>query len=297
MSELPTPIRDFILTLTADTRSPAYLRVDGAGRLIDRGGELETYGLANLQKGADVGEQVFFIAGLLPLDNNVFLPDVKTDSGLYADLYLFRDDDTESDDKAAWVLLLDSTANAAKRQRMQQRTYDLSLQVTDLEREGDALYQVNAELERRVGERTLELAQTNVQLRQELAERQRIEADLRESESRFRRLSESNLIGIMFWDMRGQITEANDAFLEMLGYTRADLEAGKLHWEQVTRSDARSQDEQAFAEMSATGACTPFKRQFIRQDGSRVDLLFGAALLEGSTNKIVCFALDLSKYK
>ncbi len=297
MSELPTPIRDFILTLTADTRSPAYLRVDGAGRLIDWGGEMETYGLANLHKGADVGEQVFFIAGLLPLDNNVFLPDVKTDSGLYADLYLFRDDDTESDDKAAWVLLLDSTANAAKRQRMQQRTYDLSLQVTDLEREGDALYQVNAELERRVGERTLELAQTNVQLRQELAERQRIEADLRESESRFRRLSESNLIGIMFWDMRGQITAANDAFLEMLGYTRADLEAGKLHWEQVTRSDARSQDEQAFAEMSATGACTPFKRQFIRQDGSRVDLLFGAALLEGSTNKIVCFALDLSKYK
>ncbi len=297
MSELPTPIRDFILTLTADTRSPAYLRVDGAGQLTDWGGEMETYGLANLQKGADAGAQVFFIAGLLPLDNNVFLPDVKTDSNLYADLYLFRDDGTESDDKAAWVLLLDSTANAAKRQRMQQRTYDLSLQVTDLEREGDALYQVNAELERRVGERTLELAQTNVQLRQELAERQRIEADLRESESRFRRLSESNLIGIMFWDMRGQITAANDAFLAMLGYTRADLEAGKLHWEQVTRSDARSQDEQAFAEMSATGACTPFKRQFIRKDGSRVDLLFGAALLEGSTNKIVCFALDPSKYK
>lgn len=297
MKELPTPVRDFILTVTADTRSPAYLRVDGAGQLTDWGGEIETYGLSNLQKDVNAGERVFFIAGLLPLEKSVFLPEVKTDSGLYADIYLFRDDDRDIGDGGAWVVLLDSTANAAKRQRMQQRAYDLTLQVTDLEREGDTLYQAKEELEARVRERTAELSNANEQLRQELAERRRIEAALRESESRFRRLSESNLIGIMFWDLRGRITEANDAFLEMLGYTRADLEAGKIHWEQVTRSETRSQDEKAFAEMSATGACTPFKRQFIRKDGSRVDLLFGAALLEGSTNKIVCFALDLSKYK
>lgn len=297
MTELPTSIRDFILTVTADTRLPAYLRVDGAGRLTDWGGEAETYGLAHLQKGVDVGEQVFFVAGLLPLENSVFLPDVKTDSGMYADVYLFRDGDKKIGDETAWVLFLDATAHAAKRQRMQQRTYDLTFQVSDLEREGDTLYQAKEELEARVRERTAELSKANEQLRQELAERRRIEAALRESESRFRRLSESNLIGIMFWDMRGRITEANDAFLDMLGYTRADLEAGKIHWEQVTRSEARSLDENAFAEMSATGACTPFKRQFIRQDGSRVDLLFGAALLEGSTNKIVCFALELSKYK
>ncbi|MDQ3585669.1 MAG: PAS domain S-box protein [Acidobacteriota bacterium] len=297
MSELPTAIRDFILTVTADTRLPAYLRVDGAGRLTDWGGEAETYGLVNLQKGVDVGEQVFFLAGLLPLENSVFLPDVKTDSGMYADAYLFRDGDRKIGDETAWVLLLDATANASKRQRMQQRAYDLTFQVSDLEREGDALYQAKEELEARVRERTAELSKANEQLRQELAERRRIEAALRESESRFRRLSESNLIGIMFWDLRGRITEANDAFLDMLGYTRADLAAGKIHWEQVTRSEARSLDEKAFAEMSANGACTPFKRQFVRKDGSRVDLFFGAALLEGSTNKIVCFALDLSKYK
>ena len=105
------------------------------------------------------------------------------------------------------------------------------------------------------------------------------------------------MIGIMFWDLKGKITEANDAFLAMLGYTRDDLLAGAIHWAKVTRPENLSLDEKAFAEMRDTGACAPFKRQFIRKDGSRVDLLFGAALLAGSQNKIVCFALDLSKYK
>ena len=291
MRELPTPIRDLILLVTVDTRSPAYLLIDNDQRLSDWGGEVEAYGLAELQKGVDVAEQVSLITGLLPLDNTVFLPFVNTDSGRSADVYLFR-----GEDGTTWMLLLNATADANKRQSLQQRAQDLVLQVTDLEREGDTLYQAKSELETRVRERTVELSQANDRLRQELAERQRIEAALRESESRFRRLSESNLIGIMFWDVKGRITEANDAFLGMLGYTREDLQAGKLHWEQVTLSDVRSRDENAFAEMAETGACTPFKRQFVRKDGSRIDLLFGAALLEGSTNKIVCFALDAARY-
>ena len=97
--------------------------------------------------------------------------------------------------------------------------------------------------------------------------------------------------------LSGAITYANDAYLSLLGYTREDLEAGQINWEQVTRQEGHSLDEKAFAEMRDTGACTPFERQFIRKDGQPTSLLFGAALLEGSKNKIVCFALDLSRYK
>ncbi|MDQ3135653.1 MAG: hypothetical protein M3Q76_12785, partial [Acidobacteriota bacterium] len=79
MRELPTPIRDLILLVTVDTRSPAYLLIDNDQRLSDWGGEVEAYGLAELQKGVDVAEQVSLITGLLPLDNTVFLPFVNTD--------------------------------------------------------------------------------------------------------------------------------------------------------------------------------------------------------------------------
>lgn len=292
MAELPFAVREFILELTEDSRSPAYLFVKDEAGLSEWGGDLAPYGINGLQPHMDVGEHIPFLQGLLPLETrNLFLPHLQTSENVYADVYLF------SREGGTWILLLDSTLDASKKQRMQQKTNDLSLQVADLKLEEESLYETQTILEQRVRERTLELADTNLQLRNELAERKRVEAALRESESRFRRLSDSNMIGIMFWDMKGRITEANDAFLEMLGFTREDLQAGLINWEQVTIHEGHSLDEKAFAEMRDTGACTPFKRQFIRKDGTRTVLLFGAALLEGSKNKIVCFALDLSRYK
>lgn len=292
MSELPTPIRDFILELTEDMRSPAYMLVDEENQLKAWGGDWGAHEVSGLDERIDVSEHVPFLQGMLPLEaHNLFLPYVQTREGQYADIYLFQRKE------GTWVLLLDATADASKRQRMQQKAWDLSLHVSDLEREGDKLYQAQSILEQKVRERTVELGDANLQLKRELQERKRIEDALRESESRFRRLSDSNMIGILFWDLRGRITYANDAFLEMLGYTREDLEAGLINWDQVTRPESLSLDEDAFDEMRRTGACTPFKREFIRKDGSPITLLFGAALLEGTKNKIVCFALDISRYK
>jgi PAS domain S-box-containing protein len=268
MSEFPTPVRDFMLALTEDRRSPAYLLVSNENGLIEWGGDLASYEITGLEKNTDPATHIPFLQGMLPLEShNVFLPNMQTNNGQYMDVYLF------SRDEGTWILLLDATSDATKRQRIQQKASNLNLQVAELEREGEALYKAQDILEQKVRERTAELADMNVQLNKELAERKRIEEALRESESRFRRLSESNMIGIMFWDLKGKITEANDAFLEMLGYTRDDLLAGDIHWDRVTRPDNLNLDEKAFTEMRDTGACTPFKRQFIRKDGIRSSAL------------------------
>lgn len=292
MSEMPTPIREFILELTEDMRSPAYMLVNNENQLLACGGDWGAHEVAGLEERIDVSEHVPFLQGILPLEtHNVFLPYVRTGESQYADIYLFQRKE------GTWVLLLDATTDATKRQRMQQKANVLSLQVVDMEREEETLVKAQRILEEKVKERTNELGEMNLQLKKELAERKRIEEALRESESRFRRLSDSNMIGIMFWDLKGRITEANDAFLETLGYTREDLEAGHIDWEHVTRPENLSLDEASFAEMRNTGACTPFKREFVRKDGTPVTLLFGAALLEGTKNKVVGFALDLSRYK
>lgn len=288
MNKLPVPITDFLLALAVENRTPAYLLVDDGGGLIEWGGELDDYGVSAPQSGADASEALPFLAGLLPLDSrNLFLPNVKTDVGLYADVYLFRGD------QGTWALLLNATPEATRQQHMQQRSYDLSLEVTELRREGDELYQAKSELEQRVRERTKELARANQQLLEELSRRKRAEAELRESEARFRRIADSNMIGIMFWTLGGEINEANRAFLDMLGYTQAELRAGELRWERITSQASRAADEQAFAQMAEYGACAPYERQFVRKDGQTVTLLFGAALLTGSQKKIVCFALEL----
>ena len=179
MSKLPSPIGDFILTLTDETLSPAYLLVSEKEGLAEWGGDLESYGIKGLEKSMDVSEHVSFLVGMLPLGtSSVFLPRVQTKTDVFADVYLFtREQET-------WILFLDATADTTKRLSMQQKLYDSRLQVGELTREGDALYKANAVLEEMVRERTAELMQTILQLKQELAERERIEKELRENQAR-----------------------------------------------------------------------------------------------------------------
>ncbi len=73
---------------------------------------------------------------------------------------------------------------------------------------------------------SLENARLYTQLQRENSERKRAEIALLERESRIRRLVDSNIIGISFWDFNGEITDANDAFLDLVGYTRQDLVSG-----------------------------------------------------------------------
>jgi PAS domain S-box-containing protein len=292
MTALPQPISEFILKLNTDTRSPAYLLVQRDGLLKSWGGQLAAYGIEELRADEPAGEQFFLLEGMLPLDSSpTFLPYVKTDSGLSADIYLF------DGEEGVWVLLMDATWEARKRKAIQQKANDLSLYVVEQQKVGEELQQKKDELEEIVERRTHALAKANFQLKLELDERQRIEDALRTSEAKFRRVSESNMIGIMFWDLTGTVTEANDAFLEMIGYTRAELQAGQVRWDNITRPELRHLDDQAIEEMRERGACTPFEKVFIRKDGTRIQLLFGAALLEGSKHQTVCFALDLKKHK
>src|SRR5690606_24949882 len=66
-----------------------------------------------------------------------------------------------------------------------------------------------------------------------------------ESEARFQRLLHSNLIGVIFGDLDGRLTDANDAFLQMLGYSRAQLEAGALTAEVLIPPERREVDRKA----------------------------------------------------
>ena len=183
--------------------------------------------------------------------------------------------------------------DARKRRAIQQKANELSLHLFERQQAEEELQQEKDALESLVQERTLDLARANQALKRELEQRAGVESALRASEARFRRVFESNMIGIMFWDLGGVVTEANDAFLEMLSYTREDLRAGRIRWDYITRPDLRHLDDQAIAEMRRTGKSQPFAKQFIRKDGKQITLLFGAALLEGSQTQTVCFALNV----
>jgi PAS domain S-box-containing protein len=124
------------------------------------------------------------------------------------------------------------------------------------------------------------------------AELRRSEIALRESESRLRRLVESNIVGIMIADIEGRIHDANDAFLAIVGYSRDELEAGSISLEAITPGDQRPFDAATLGELRATGARAPFESSIRKRDGVTVPVLEGLALLEGSRELVVGFVLD-----
>jgi len=88
-------------------------------------------------------------------------------------------------------------------------------------------------------------------------ENARLFNDLQEREARIRRLVDWNIIGVLIWDFQGRIIEANDAFLDMVGYAREDLVSGRLRWTELTPAEWRGADDRASAELKAAGTVQP----------------------------------------
>lgn len=125
------------------------------------------------------------------------------------------------------------------------------------------------------------------------------EEALRESELRFRRLVESNIIGIILTDLEGTIHEANGAFLSLVGYTQEDVAARRMQWTTMTPPEYRAQDTQAIESLRTTGIAQPFEKEYVAKDGRRVPVLIGVAHLrwEGSTQLVIAFVVDLTARK
>lgn len=128
----------------------------------------------------------------------------------------------------------------------------------------------------------------------DVTERRLAERATRRSEERFERLFDANTIGITIADLSGRTLEANDAYLDMLGYSRAELLARELDWDELTPPEYRERTKVAVAELLATGVTKPWEKEYIRKDGSKVPVLVGVALLEASEGTCISYIVDLS---
>src|SRR5262249_40370408 len=79
----------------------------------------------------------------------------------------------------------------------------------------------------------------------DIPQRKRLEDQLHRSEARFRRVFESNMVAMGCWRPDGSITEANGALLRMLGFSRQDLQAGRINLRDVTPPEYQPLEEKA----------------------------------------------------
>ena len=121
--------------------------------------------------------------------------------------------------------------------------------------------------------------------------------EIEKREAKIRRLVDANIIGIIIWNVEGQILDANSEFLRIVGYDQHDLLSGRVSWADMTPPEWRDRDVLRITELKNKGAAQPYEKEYIRKDGSRVPVLIGLASLEGTEGQGVAFVLDLTERK
>ena len=128
-------------------------------------------------------------------------------------------------------------------------------------------------------------------------ENARLYRDLAEREAKIRRLVDANIIGIFITRRDGDILEANDAFLKMVGYDREDLAAGRVRWTELTPLQWLDRTAGALEQIDTAGVAQVYEKEYFRKDGSRVPVLVGAAAFDQARDQWVTFVLDLTERK
>lgn len=119
--EIPDAIANYLTAIALENHDPAYLQVTADGHLIASGGHLQKYGLHRMQPDEYIGESFYYLDGFFPLAQTEVMHHLQLDDGPVVDIHAIAVDASQ------WVLVLDTTAEAERVQRLQQKANDLSL--------------------------------------------------------------------------------------------------------------------------------------------------------------------------
>ena len=127
----------------------------------------------------------------------------------------------------------------------------------------------------------------------DLTKERRAAAALREGTELMGRLREANVIGVVV-NGDDHVHDANDAFLGIIGYTREDVEAGRISRESITPPEWWEADADAHRQLTRTGAFRPYEKEYVHRDGHRVPVLVGAAVIGYDPLRWVTYVVDLT---
>lgn len=112
----------------------------------------------------------------------------------------------------------------------------------------------------------------------------------------FAKLFQSSHLGVVI-ATPDRVVDANDAFLQMAGYSREELMEGQIDWRRITPPEFRPSDQKAIEQLQKFGVAVPYEKAFIRRDGSRVDFVVGAVRLSDDPITWACYTVDLTETK
>lgn len=128
-----------------------------------------------------------------------------------------------------------------------------------------------------------------------IVERKQAETAISTVHQRLRRFIDASIVGVIVANTAGDILEANDYYLNLVGATRDDLDSGRVNWRNITPPEWIPADTNAIRELREYGTCAPYEKECFRPDGTRVSVLLTGTMLPGPGEEIAAFAVDLTE--
>ena len=114
----------------------------------------------------------------------------------------------------------------------------------------------------------------------DFTDRRELDEKLRRSRARARAATPKvGIAGVISGEFE-RIPEANESFLAMVGYSQQDVQEGRVDWVRMTPPEYAGLDELAHEEALQSGACSPYEKELIRQDGSRARVQVVTAIVK-----------------
>ena len=114
------------------------------------------------------------------------------------------------------------------------------------------------------------------------------------TEGLMRQLIEGSPVGIAVGDLQGRLVLVNDAYLRLLGLSRAEYEAGTVDWTALTPPEYREADEAAFARAFREGSSGRYEKEMLHRSGERLPLSVTLLRYEaGQTRYVMGYLSDV----
>ncbi len=120
---------------------------------------------------------------------------------------------------------------------------------------------------------------------------------LREVQKKYLALLDSQLIGVAVSDGDEHIYKINQKFLNILGYTVADFNAGKITWSTITSLRYDRLDRIKLDELTSFSVVDLFEKEYIHKNGESIPVVVGAELISEDPPMNITLVLDVSKQK
>lgn len=131
---------------------------------------------------------------------------------------------------------------------------------------------------------------------EDITEQQMAEEKIKESESKFRKLFDSNIIGVFISNFDGTFLNANEVLLSMIGYTRQELIQGKVHRDKLTPPEYGDRSRQAVMDLKTKGTSNVYEKEYIHKNGTRIPVLIAVARID-DTDTCIGFVLNMTERK